>query len=872
MSNPEDWFKIDGIPGINKGVKKQFEEQFEDKINNQLIFIEGQTGSGKSITTPWYILNLIKNCEIHFLQPRVNIVESIGNKLNDILDAFNGTKIDKTKAFFFNNPKTLDNLKINYAHGSEPKEEPIINKSTSKRQFEAEFKESHIKVMTLGYYKGRVKRLITDTTKEYVVIIDEAHEKNVDLEFILIQLKYLRQDYDIKIKIIIMSATLDKEDIENYKKLFELTNCGSIKIESDGIKYHIKEHFLKSPTPNYEETILSLIQTLYDKKKKYNKEDKFKVLVFLTGPGQINKMSTECEKLSLGRTRIRKFYRGVDKIKKEKKETEEEEARKQKKAEKAEEDKEARKKKAKAKKETEEEKKKKEEEEAEARKKKEAEEEARKQKEAEENKILKFFGNKENKQWIIFSTNIAETSYTFPQLDYVIDCGYSRQRIYIPHFDLNSLMVSQISNAERLQRRGRVGREKDGEIFHIYTYETQQKMDPFPIPNISRKNLTMYILECLKLNYKILPSIPSGILFFCEFLDSKICPKLVESLNAGIISLKNAGFFSDKKKYEILKKIINENNENKKDTYAHLRSINFLQDEENKGNKKFNSIVNYKIFQKISVNDDKVIKDDEVIKDLLKFLFLYFETKDSKIEDKGKYKDDIDFIIKSFIDSNLPKEKEKDMISTYKFFFKGTGTAQDFLKGLKELLDPLKKDISALNSNIDEVKNILKDILSENKAYYYNNNLLILSKIINSEDKYQEIIKIQLDLQSKCNLIDDTIYYFVELSLADFISIKHCFIEEVKEGQEKPIITEFKQKIKDQFKSKTNLLKDTIVTTDKSKSEKNNYKSQTMKDSFSKISKSEAEKKKLFASYIFEKENQSMGTNLKLYKSLLKRQ
>ena len=81
-------------------------------------------------------------------------------------------------------------------------------------------------------------------TKEYVVIIDEAHEKNVDLEFILIQLKYLRQDYDIKIKIIIMSATLDKEDIENYKKLFELTNCGSIKIESDGIKYHIKEHFL----------------------------------------------------------------------------------------------------------------------------------------------------------------------------------------------------------------------------------------------------------------------------------------------------------------------------------------------------------------------------------------------------------------------------------------------------------------------------------------------------------------------------------------------------------------------------------------------------------------------------------------------------
>ena len=80
------------------------------KINNQLIFIEGQTGSGKSITTPWYILNLIENCEIHFLQPRVNIVESIGNKLNEILDAFEDGNIDETKTFFFNNTDELDNF------------------------------------------------------------------------------------------------------------------------------------------------------------------------------------------------------------------------------------------------------------------------------------------------------------------------------------------------------------------------------------------------------------------------------------------------------------------------------------------------------------------------------------------------------------------------------------------------------------------------------------------------------------------------------------------------------------------------------------------------------------------------------------------
>ena len=203
------WFKkrtkIDGIRGINEDTKKEF----DDKLNDYLLFVTGDTGSGKSITTPWYIFRSYPNCEIHFLQPRQVIVTKMNKDLNNIRE----NMINETKQFFYaGKDYELSNLKIDFAHGDNKKDDNDL------------FKNSQLKIMTLGYYKSRVETLLNNNDRIKVIIIDEAHEKNTDLEFILIKLKNYMKENQNKIKIIIMSATLDTKDINNYKEFFNRRN------------------------------------------------------------------------------------------------------------------------------------------------------------------------------------------------------------------------------------------------------------------------------------------------------------------------------------------------------------------------------------------------------------------------------------------------------------------------------------------------------------------------------------------------------------------------------------------------------------------------------------------------------------------------
>ena len=63
---------------------------------------------------------------------------------------------------------------------------------------------------------------------------------------------------------------------------------------------------------------------------------------------------------------------------------------------------------------------------------------------------------------VIFSTNIAETSLTIDGIVYVIDPGFSKQKVYNPRIRVESLLVSPISKASAMQRSGRAGRTRPG--------------------------------------------------------------------------------------------------------------------------------------------------------------------------------------------------------------------------------------------------------------------------------------------------------------------------------------------------------------------------------------------------------------------------
>ncbi|KAJ5106990.1 hypothetical protein N7456_003665 [Penicillium angulare] len=101
---------------------------------------------------------------------------------------------------------------------------------------------------------------------------------------------------------------------------------------------------------------------------------------------------------------------------------------------------------------------------------------------------------------VIVSTNIAETSLTIDGIVYVVDPGFSKQKIYNPRIRVESLLVSPISKASAQQRAGRAGRTRPGKCFRLYTEDAFKKeLIESTYPEILRSNLSSTVLELKKL-------------------------------------------------------------------------------------------------------------------------------------------------------------------------------------------------------------------------------------------------------------------------------------------------------------------------------------------------------------------------------------
>ncbi|KAK6740050.1 hypothetical protein RB195_008490 [Necator americanus] len=100
----------------------------------------------------------------------------------------------------------------------------------------------------------------------------------------------------------------------------------------------------------------------------------------------------------------------------------------------------------------------------------------------------------------VVSTNIAETSLTIDGVVFVIDPGFSKQKVYNPRIRVESLLVCPISKASAMQRAGRAGRTKPGKCFRLYTEKAyQEEMQEQTYPEILRSNLGSVVLQLKKL-------------------------------------------------------------------------------------------------------------------------------------------------------------------------------------------------------------------------------------------------------------------------------------------------------------------------------------------------------------------------------------
>ncbi|RVD84943.1 uncharacterized protein DFL_003279 [Arthrobotrys flagrans] len=101
---------------------------------------------------------------------------------------------------------------------------------------------------------------------------------------------------------------------------------------------------------------------------------------------------------------------------------------------------------------------------------------------------------------VVVSTNIAETSLTIDGIVYVVDPGFSKQKVYNPRIRVESLLVSPISKASAQQRAGRAGRTRPGKCFRLYTEDAFKKeLIDQTYPEILRSNLASTVLELKKL-------------------------------------------------------------------------------------------------------------------------------------------------------------------------------------------------------------------------------------------------------------------------------------------------------------------------------------------------------------------------------------
>lgn len=101
---------------------------------------------------------------------------------------------------------------------------------------------------------------------------------------------------------------------------------------------------------------------------------------------------------------------------------------------------------------------------------------------------------------IVVATNVAETSLTIDGVVFVIDSGFSKQKVFNPKLRVESLLVTPISQASARQRCGRAGRTKPGKCFRLYTSKSfDTSLQPNTYPEILRCNLGSIVLHMKKM-------------------------------------------------------------------------------------------------------------------------------------------------------------------------------------------------------------------------------------------------------------------------------------------------------------------------------------------------------------------------------------
>lgn len=134
---------------------------------------------------------------------------------------------------------------------------------------------------------------------------------------------------------------------------------------------------------------------------------------------------------------------------------------------------------------------------------------------------------------VILSTNIAETSVTIPDVVYVVDTARIKEQRYDPSRHISNLVSAWVGSSNLNQRAGRAGRHRPGEYFGILSRKHAEELHPHQTVEMKRVDLENVVMHVKALNF---PGMTIE-----EVLAAAIEPPAPERIEAAIQSLHMVG-------------------------------------------------------------------------------------------------------------------------------------------------------------------------------------------------------------------------------------------------------------------------------------------------------------------------------------------